>query len=363
MSTEIENLQTYLLDTLLEHQRYLDLTSEHLDDFAELITDQSLLKRFIKKYKDIPTVQDKLIEHFDWRINHNIAGMNYSTVGNIVLQYMTDGIFRFHKFDLKGRPVCYILPKFFKKENGIEGLKSTVIYALEILRRWTCGNDNFQVLIVMDLEDFGLIQMDYESVPLIYEIFRNHYPQLVGQAIVLNYGWIHAGIWNFIRPILSAEARDKLVFVGAEKLIDYIPIENIPTYYGGLDSSYPVKPEVCPIIQAYGGLVKGQKTAEQKYIRDALRRNLHQIPNSPYINSPYMLDGDLYYDAVTKPIHAKSAADLQSLLHTQAKFTGGGFGRTLSSTSLSTLTKLALQNRIMMYLLVTMIQRNGKRGI
>ncbi|KAJ3274151.1 hypothetical protein HDV01_003434 [Terramyces sp. JEL0728] len=295
-----------------EHQRYLDLTAEHLDDFTELITDRSLLRRFIKKHKDIPTVQDKVIEHFDWRINHNIAGLNYTTVGDLVLQYLTDGIFRFHKYDLIGRPVCYVLPKYFKKEKGIEGLKKTVVYALEILRRWTSAQDNFQ---------------DYESVPHLYEIFRNHYPQLVGQAIVLNYGWIHAGIWNFIRTLLSAEARSKLKFISTEQLVEFIPEENIPAYYGGSDTSYPVPPDICPIIQTYGGLLKGQRTDDQKNIRQQLEKNLHQIPHSPYI-----LDGDYYYDAVAKPV--KSAADLQSLLHTQSKFTGGGFGRTLSSSSL-----------------------------
>lgn len=70
---------------------------------------------------------------------------------------------------------------------------------------------------------------DYGLIPVIYELFRTQYPQLLGQALVLNYGWVHAGIWGILAPLLTPEARAKLLFIGQEQLVDYIPIGNIPS--------------------------------------------------------------------------------------------------------------------------------------
>lgn len=67
-----------------------------------------------------------------------------------------------------------------------------------------------------------------ELIPLVYEIFKKQYPQILGQALVLNYGWVHAGMWSVIKAILSAEAKEKLKFIKKDDLTDYIPIENIP---------------------------------------------------------------------------------------------------------------------------------------
>jgi hypothetical protein len=68
-----------------------------------------------------------------------------------------------------------------------------------------------------------------ELIPLIYEIFKKQYPQILGQALVLDYGWVHAGMWSVVKAILSKEAKEKLKFIKMEDLTDYITIENIPT--------------------------------------------------------------------------------------------------------------------------------------
>lgn len=65
-------------------------------------------------------------------------------------------------------------------------------------------------------------------IPTIYDIFKHQYPQLLSQVLVLNYGWIHAGIWGMVKTFLTVEAREKLVFISYDQLQEYIPIENIP---------------------------------------------------------------------------------------------------------------------------------------
>jgi hypothetical protein len=62
----------------------------------------------------------------------------------------------------------------------------------------------------------------------VYDIFRHQYPQLLGQSLVLNYGWIHAGLWGILRQMLTEEAKSKLVFLDYGQLINYIPLDNLP---------------------------------------------------------------------------------------------------------------------------------------
>jgi hypothetical protein len=70
--------------------------------------------------------------------------------------------------------------------------------------------------------------MDFDLIPVCYDLFKRHFPQILGQALVLNYGWIHAGIWSVVKTMLSEEAKRKLVFVNVSDLPEFIPLENIP---------------------------------------------------------------------------------------------------------------------------------------
>lgn len=63
---------------------------------------------------------------------------------------------------------------------------------------------------------------------MIYELIRNNYPQIIGQVLVLNYQWMHSGIWGLISSMLSIDAKSRLAFVTEEQMQEYIPLENIP---------------------------------------------------------------------------------------------------------------------------------------
>ena len=64
---------------------------------------------------------------------------------------------------------------------------------------------------------------------MLYDLFQKHYPQMIGQILVLNYGWIHAGIWRIIRSTLPEHVCQKIIFCSCrEELQNYISPDAIP---------------------------------------------------------------------------------------------------------------------------------------
>ncbi|KAI8894008.1 CRAL-TRIO domain-containing protein [Globomyces pollinis-pini] len=336
----VKNLQDCLNSTLQETQQIS--LAVNFRDCQDIVRDESLLFRFLKKNKfDLQQTVSHIIGHIDWRINHHIYSLDINTIDPDILKHLENGLFRFFKLDLNGRPVIYVQPNLYNPnvENATQIIQKTVVFCLEILRRWVYAlhkdkdsHDELtsQALVVVDLKDFGVSNMDYSLIPLIYEIFRNQYPQLIGQAIVLNYGWLHAGIWGVLRTAMSTEAKGKLQFISTEDMINFIPIDNIPTMYGGLDTLYPISPAICPIIQSYG--VPSSKPS-------LLSAEFNRASPISYSDDGYQYEGDVYYNAKDLPPRVRSAADLQSILYSQSVMTGTGFTRTLSSTSLSKIAK------------------------
>ncbi|KAI8928400.1 hypothetical protein BC831DRAFT_448580 [Entophlyctis helioformis] len=310
-SQDITTLQHYLVDSITRNKTSLNLSSHELAHLAEIVVDKALLLRFLKKHKfNIAHAETALIAHIDWRLTHSLSQLCFETLSPRAISYLQQGLFQFWKTDASGHPVVHIAPRHFRPSSDgieIEDLRMCVIFALDIVRRWlhglnysepasaasmptwatptkpstlstakvgsgsasssTSSNGSaasdtqqpdpafFQVLIVVDLNGFGVSNMNYELVPLFYEIFQKHFPQLIGQVLVLNYGWIHAGIWSMVRTALTADATERLRFISTKELPSHLPIENIPSAFGGTDNVHPLSPYICPIITSFGSTI------------------------------------------------------------------------------------------------------------
>lgn len=59
---------------------------------------------------------------------------------------------------------------------------------------------------------------------MIYKLFQKHFPQLIGQVYVLNYGWFHAGAWAALQTVLTSEAASRILFVDSADLPEYTQV-------------------------------------------------------------------------------------------------------------------------------------------
>jgi hypothetical protein len=185
-------------------------------------------------------------------------------------------------------------------------------------------------------------------IPLVYDIFKKQYPQILSQAIVLNYGWVHAGMWGVIKTVMSSEAKEKLKFLSIHDLQDVIPQKMIP--FG-----------IFQIIVDCGGNYYADSFKKSTFVTlygrrldtDGVQRVLTHVYENLCIdsdNNSTQEESEIYYDARShisfhidsplKPKMVKSTADLQSLFPSlRSKGGANSLGRTLSSASLSNLAK------------------------
>nr|KAJ3421167.1 hypothetical protein HK105_004344 [Polyrhizophydium stewartii] len=412
----LDALQQFLVDSITQNRASLNLSPHELAHLAELVLDKACIARFFKKHKfNVAATQAALVAHIDWRLTHNLAQMCFETLSQRSVGYLQSGLVQFWRTDHRGMPVVQITPRHFVPSSDgseIEDLRQSVIFALEIMRRWIHSlNTNdpsltpasassptdtecpplpasdleppqptlFQVLIVLDVKGFGVSNMNYELLPLFVELFQKHFPQLVGQAIVLNYGWIHSGIWSVVRTGLTADATARLRFISNDELDQFIPKANIPSAFGGTNTMSSVSPFICPIISTFGSTVPpvhqtplharmlAQLSSDEDLVPDVDRDEDPGYDPQSRAQSPLFTIGetgtDIWHDARSTfsysssaaalhdsnsalaagqpPQMIRSAADLQALLRVQEFRSGSGLNRTPSTRSLTGLTGFA----------------------
>jgi len=67
-----------------------------------------------------------------------------------------------------------------------------------------------------------------DLINLFYSLFNHHYPGIIAQVFILNYGWMHAGIWSIVKQALPSDAHQKLVFLSKKDLLSYITYDRLP---------------------------------------------------------------------------------------------------------------------------------------
>ncbi len=136
--------------------------------------------------------------------------------------------------DLYGRPCGVINLRSLERtaENTLDQVKEYIVACMEILRRYTADlyrtsisddkkNDSntdgkqtvLQASIAVDLAHSGMANLELELLPFLLDLLKNHVPGIVGAVYILNYGWIHAGMWAVIKRVLPQQALAKIFFL------------------------------------------------------------------------------------------------------------------------------------------------------
>ncbi|KAJ3013428.1 UNVERIFIED_CONTAM: hypothetical protein HDU68_000703 [Siphonaria sp. JEL0065] len=264
-----------LLQTIDSNPSQIRLRKGSLPHIASLIADPSFLFRFYFKcnLNEADTVAS-LHQHINWRLNLS-GGVKLGTekLSPKAQEYLNLGIFSLHSQDKQGRPTMHInLARYnaTTEKPFINDFKDALVYTLEAGRRaiaavneslarshsstlnassvseqsdWRITSDNVtlihQLSVIVDLEGVGLANINYEMMPILLSLFANHFPGIFGTLYVLNFGWLHSGIWSIVKRALSAEACKKLMFLTKEEMLEYFDADLLLSVHGGtcLESS------------------------------------------------------------------------------------------------------------------------------
>ncbi|KAF9462463.1 CRAL-TRIO domain-containing protein [Collybia nuda] len=140
-----------------------------------------------------------------------------------------------------GRPILVIKAVSTNGDSGT--LKARVIQTFERLRilmkhfvaEETSGPQlpTLQYIILVDLKEFSYKNFNIDLITWIIREVIPRFPGLLAGVFVLNYTWMHGGIWNIVKRILPASALSRVFFPSQEELIRYFTRLALPKDYGG----------------------------------------------------------------------------------------------------------------------------------
>jgi len=202
----------------------------------KMLVDDAIILRFLRARKfDVDQSYDMLYNMLKFRLEFQKIGVD------ILNPAMCDNELRtgksyYHGHDKEGRPICYIRARLHDPSTTdvMENQRYTVLmmeYGKSLLRP-----PGETVTIVFDMNKTTLKNIDIKSVQFMVNTLTNYYPESLGKVLILHATWIVNGAWKIIRPWLDPVTAAKVLFLNKpEELTNYIPIENLPSEYGGKD--------------------------------------------------------------------------------------------------------------------------------
>jgi hypothetical protein len=168
-----------------------------------------------------------LLFHQDWRIKNDVD--NILTVrGDHINRVKSCGVFTL-LYDNAGRPTNYgFVKRQHPKTRCLEDYFWFIIHVMERILREGDPIEQ-QGLLIMDLGGFGLSNMDYELVKILFSTIQTHYPEVIHRILFVDAPLIFSACWSIVRNWVDQATASKVMFIKAKHLIDYLIEDQIPS--------------------------------------------------------------------------------------------------------------------------------------
>ncbi len=208
---------------------YEALEDEKLNQLYSKIAEEGLQENFTQtaymRYltacnDDVAKACLAMQENVKWRRKMSVDTLSFDSCPNeVAKRYAIIGEGKVDKF---GRPVIYnIIRRHNKYQRDIAEAERFIICNMEqTIRRANPLEE--KIAIVMDLNGFGLINMDYELVAFLIRILQEHYRECMFRVFVLDAPWIFSACWVIIKPWLDPRTAQKVIFVKKEELDEFV---------------------------------------------------------------------------------------------------------------------------------------------
>ncbi|SAM84383.1 uncharacterized protein UBRO_05626 [Ustilago bromivora] len=256
----------------------IDLDEECKGRIDDYLVDTCNLFRFFRRSRyDESKALDLLTATVVWRIRTGLDLVSIASLHPLYVApeppnpplFWVNSRFR----DFYGRPCAVVSLKSLERdeENRLDQLRECIVASMEIMRRYVGdlyressgkaegegegkGKEEeivLQASIAVDLASSGIANLELELLPFLLDLLKNHVPGMVGAVYVLNYGWVHAGMWVVIKRVLPQQALAKIFFPSHDELKEHFDAKNIPRCYGG-ELEVEVDASSNDVLRRYG---------------------------------------------------------------------------------------------------------------
>eukprot|EP01112_Ceratiomyxa_fruticulosa_P002799 TRINITY_DN1302_c0_g1_i1.p1 TRINITY_DN1302_c0_g1~~TRINITY_DN1302_c0_g1_i1.p1 ORF type:complete len:509 (-),score=126.97 TRINITY_DN1302_c0_g1_i1:102-1628(-) len=203
-----------------------------------------VLLKFLRArdFKPEPAFQ-QLSDTLKWRKEFNVDNILNETFPD---QFTSLGFL--HKTDKEGRPVMINTYGNINPDAVFgEGIDKFIRWRVQLMEK------GMALLNMRDVENMIVIH-DYDGVAMsrtdarvkaasktIIQLFQNYYPETIARKVFVNVPWFFGALYSLFSSFTSERTRSKFIVCtkGAikEKLIEFIPVDNLPEEYGGFSKT------------------------------------------------------------------------------------------------------------------------------
>jgi len=282
------------------------------------VDDLELVFRFLRRGRFKTDAARKLLyDDLRWRLDMDIEGIAGRALHSSYMSATHDGIplFWIHsRFrDRLGRPCLYMCLRHVERtpDGSLEELKECVLAVLEVVRRYLRHVNRrrrpsappvIQFTVAVDMSGAGMSNFELELLPFALDLLKHHFPGHFDTVYLINYSWLHAGMWGMTKPLLPPRLLSRIFFPTPQELMEQFD-GMLPRELGGL-LHVPLAPDTSDVFNhlgraaawrdrtehALGGLdAAGRMRYDYESIYDVVSRTStplpgsepHSVPDSP----------------------------------------------------------------------------------
>lgn len=204
------------------------------------VTDPCLCRYLRAREWQLGPSEALLRSTLQWRETFGVDSLD--PAGSIEAEMVTGKIV-LHGLDRLGRPILWMRPRYQNTKDYAGQTRHTVFMIERALRSTNPIMGVEQLLLVLDFKGYSL----RTAPPLsqcreILTILMDHYPERLGNALILNAPVLFSLTWNALRPFLPPETKKKVLFLGGNvkesqnkqhKIASLIDMDIVPAEDGG----------------------------------------------------------------------------------------------------------------------------------
>ncbi|KIJ60014.1 hypothetical protein HYDPIDRAFT_32594 [Hydnomerulius pinastri MD-312] len=142
--------------------------------------------------------------------------------------------------DPLGRPMVFM--RASSLQDSVVCIKNALLQEVERLRlhlRYIRDlqddSEKFplQYVFVVDLQGVSIQNFNLELLSWLLRDVLPRYPGMLAAVFLLNYSWMHSGVWSVAKRVLPASALSRVFFPSRDELLEYCSAATLPAEYGG----------------------------------------------------------------------------------------------------------------------------------
>ena len=233
----------------------------------------SVLLRWLRARKwQVPAAVQHMMDTLRWRHEWGLRKLIANGEKDLIPEEVAVGKMYSIGKDKKNRPVTYVHSReHIKGQYPLEATEKLIILFMET-SRFLLQHPNEDGTVVIDMHNVAYQNLDYQHIKFMINAMQNHYPECLGQGLIINAPWAFSAVWSVIKPWLDPVVASKIHFSKTTAdLAEYINTASLPRRLGGEQKDFefiPPSKEDQAQLEAIRNDKAGMEKAKAKH-RDA----------------------------------------------------------------------------------------------